>query len=88
MAAFVDQYIQPEGYLAIHVVTKIVGLLLKLAVKGGGAMLKMTSHCIGTLANTARDTIVPSRVNLLTSPCDPGETGQSVAMAPRLGDGV
>jgi len=62
MAVVVDQYIQPEGYLAVFVVTKGTGLLLKLVAKGGRALTRKTWHAIKHLAIAAGDTISLSRV--------------------------
>jgi hypothetical protein len=66
MAAIVYQWIDPEGFLAVFVVTELIHLVSELVRKGGQIMAK-AAHALKSLAITACDA-TPSRVPLPTSP--------------------
>jgi hypothetical protein len=61
MAVVVDQYIQPQGYLAVFVITKGTGLLFKLVAKGGKTMATKIGHALKHLV-AAGGTITLSRI--------------------------
>jgi len=62
MAAFIDQWVQPDGFLVIFVMNGVISLLSEIVAKGGEAMTTKSAHSLKRFAVAARDTIAPSRV--------------------------
>ncbi|OMC57115.1 hypothetical protein A5747_04805 [Mycobacterium sp. IS-836] len=67
MAAIVNQWIDPEGFLAVFVITEMIHLLSASARKGGGVMARV-ARTLKNLAISAWDATALSRVTLLMGP--------------------
>ena len=67
MAAIVNLWIDPEGFLAVFVITEMIHLLSASARKGGGVMARV-ARTLKNLAITAWDATALSRVTLLMCP--------------------